>query len=161
MARRYSSNPDIPFLGVDFFDALEVGVGAAGVALGNDKFVTPIAKNLLGGAYANETTAKIMDTITTIATGAIAAKVTSMFSRQIASRVAMGAAILAVPKLVSIVVPGFFLNAGLPSSFTFANPFAQKAIATGNGGTPLTGANIGNSGAQTLALIGVGSSMGI
>lgn len=152
MANRYRSNPDIPLLGVDFFDALEIGAGAAGVAVLNDKMVTPFAKGVLPALYGNETVAKIADFASTVAVGFLASKGVSMFNRHAAKQVATGAAILAVPKLVSIIVPGFFLNAGLPTSFQFVNPLAPrpepKAVAAANG-------------AQALAVIGVGTSMGI
>ena len=152
MARRYR-NPALPLLGVEFFDALEIGAGAAGVAVANDKMVTPFLKGMLPSVYGSETPAKLMDFVTTLGTGFLVSKAVSFVSRSIAQKVAMGAAILAVPKLVSIVVPGFFLNAGLPTSFTFANPLARKEIAAATNGGPNP--------PQSLPLIGVGSTMGI
>lgn len=148
MARRYH-NPDLPFLGVDFIDALETGAGMAVVAVGNDKVVTPFVKGILPAIYANETVAKVADTASTILTGAVVSYGVGLVDRGAAKRVAFGAGVLATVKAVAIIIPGFFLNAGLPTTFTFFNPLAKKELpAPANG-------------AQALALIGVGSSMGI
>ncbi len=135
MARRV--NPDL--LGYDVVELLEEGVGAGAVAMANDKFVSPMVRNMVPGLYGSEPVAKAVDAATTAGTAWGLGKIIGKMDRTIGRRIERGGALLAIIKGFSILVPGLSLNASLPTSLAFNNPFAQvkaaetKALPAGNG----------------------------
>ena len=121
------SNPDL--FGEDLvplgWEALGIGIAA----FGNDRIVGPIARQVLPVSSA-VAEGKLVDALTTAATGWAAGEVVGMASRPAGNRVRRGGVLLGVAKLISAFVPGFSISASFPN---LPLPTAAPAVSNGNG----------------------------
>lgn len=143
-----AANPDL--FGEDLVPLAWEALGIGLAAYGNDKLVSPVARQVIPVANAE---GKMIDALTTAATGWAAGEVAAMVSRPVANRIRRGGVLLGVAKAISAFVPGFSLSATLP-----VIPWLPTTTATVNSnGSAKAAVTPAVNGTATLARIGVGS----